>query len=244
MKNYLSKLLMALSITLCLCSCTTTYIASKYNISATAEVPENVTVKYSDTKVERLHETDSLMTFNYEDDLVKITWSLSDYYYYLTLVNKTDQTIKINWDDIVYITPSGLACKMIHKGIDLRDYSLSQVSTVIPRGSRYEDRLLPTSAIFSEIDDGITKYYINKSYFFSPAKRHDKEKITSQNGTTATIHLPIIINDVQNNYLFHFTIDDVSATQEKVFSLAKTLGLVCPIGSLAIACLISILVAP
>lgn len=233
MEKHVKKLVLVLLLPLLITSCK--YTVAIYDMNAKVDVPTNVTVKFSDTKLinmkpdkdfsyhsvdEDLIDIDSMMSFHYEDNLFNITWYIGARAYFFKLENKSDQTIRINWDDIAYVDPTRSVCRMIHDGIPPVNYSHPQTSSNIPRNSLYIDYLIPISSIHISEDD--TK--IDKIFYFN-----DKNRIEKQKGTSTAIQLPIMIKDTQINYIFSFEVSD--ATSKKKFSLPKTLGLIIPIVS-------------
>ena len=243
MAKKLIRIILVLCAPLIVISCTSTKNITKYNINAHVDVPQNVTIKYSDTKIVPIEsqkrfnnykdltcDVDSITTYTYEDNLFNITWFLCAKAYIFTLENKSDQTIKINWDDIAYVDPTGSVSRMIHDGIPLENYSHPQTHTNIPRRAHYTDYLIPTSSIIPIVEDDEVIWVIKQLYYFN-----DTNQLLMQRGTTTAIQIPIVIQDVQNNYVFHFDIESVETRKIKQFSLGKTLGLFIPITNLLIA---------
>ena len=204
-------------------ACTNKYnlVSTNYNISSTVETPTDVTIINSDTQLKEMTQGDStVLGFTYEDNLIKITWCLNNYWYNFTLVNKTAQSIKINWDEIAYVFPNGITDRMIHKGISYDNLATPQVASSIPRKATYEDYLIPISNMSPS-------GYSNIFYLLS-TNLNDTIAIQKQIGTTTTIQLPLVFQDVQYNYVFNFKINnlDYSTFQKEEYSSSKSAGLI------------------
>lgn len=81
----------------------------------------------------------------YVDDYVSIKWSSRHDRLLLDLVNKTDHPIKIVWDESAFIDPDGISSRVMHEGVVYGNRSSSQPPTVVPRGGRILDQILPVS---------------------------------------------------------------------------------------------------
>ncbi|MEN9907929.1 MAG: hypothetical protein RLZZ540_1070 [Bacteroidota bacterium] len=87
---------------------------------------------------------DSLSSI-YEDDLIKIDWGYAISQIEFELKNKSDQTLKIIWDDAAFISISNESGRIFHKGIKYIDRENSQPSTSVYKGTILSDLVLPTS---------------------------------------------------------------------------------------------------
>lgn len=195
-----STLLILLSVV----SCTTSKLITKgivsYDMEVNVEHPTDIKVKFSDTKVQKIDEVDSIGTYTYEDDQIKITWTLGKSFYHFNLLNKTNYTIQLNWDNVSFVSAEGEVFRMLHSGNDFKDYTIKQIPTNIPKGAFYKDYLLPVNS-FGE-KKGVLYYDILDSI-------KNANDVLRQKGTNTTITLPIIIQEVPNEYSFSFVINDV-----------------------------------
>ncbi len=186
-------------------SCTTNKQITKgivsYDMEVNVEHPSNVMVRFSDNKVQKLVEEDSIGAYTYEDDQIKIIWTLGRSYYHFQLQNKTNYTIQLNWDNVTFVSEKGEVCRMVHSGNNFKDYTTKQIPTNIPKGAFYKDYLLPVNS-FGE-KSSVLYYDILDSI-------KNANDALSQKGTNSTIVLPIIIQDVPNDYSFSFIINDVN----------------------------------
>ena len=65
----------------------------------------------------------------------------------LIFQNKSEEGIRILWDETAFVNGNGKAEKVIHEGILLKDKSLTQMPTIVPPGSRVEDSITPVDRI-------------------------------------------------------------------------------------------------
>lgn len=175
----------------------------------TVEAPADAKEQFGESKVVSF--TDAELTkYSYEDDFIAITWYVNSEQFNFTLKNKTQHTIKINWDDITYVNYNGYTERMMHSGVKYIERNASQPSTMIPRGATISDLLQPTDNV----------YWVDATRYTSGgwrAKPLIPNVYTSENppakvaasyvGKTMSILMPIYIENVQNDYLFNFYIN-------------------------------------
>jgi len=66
----------------------------------------------------------------------------------LIIENKSNQTVKINWDEVLFIDPSGSTHRVIHKTTNFIDKNQPQPPSIIPAGSKLEDTIIPSENIY------------------------------------------------------------------------------------------------
>ena len=84
---------------------------------------------------------------SFEDENLKIDFSMSNTDVNFNMLNKTDSPLKIIWDEAAMVI-AGEAEKIFHKGIKYADRNLIQPPTTIPGGARYSDLLVATVNIY------------------------------------------------------------------------------------------------
>ena len=97
----------------------------------------------------------------------------------------------------------------MHSGVKYTDRNASQPSTTVPKGASITDILLPTDNV----------YYVSGQYggwresYLIPCVYQTQEAFNTSApemvGKTMTIMMPIIIENVQNDYSFTFNIDEL-----------------------------------
>ena len=187
-------------------------VSNLYSIGLkTIESPANAKQQFGETKVVNFKDNETKIVnfkdgktnkYRYEDDYINIVWYTDSKYFYFDLTNKSKYTIKINWDDISYVDYNGKVGRVMHSGIKYIERTNSQPSSTIPKRACLSEVLIPTKNI-----------YFNKMLFggsweennLIPSNHKDDE--AKFVGKTITIMMPIMIENVQNDYTFIFSID-------------------------------------
>ena len=188
-------------------SCGTFYKAS-YSVGlSSVESPADAKQQFGETKVVNLTDEEGISKYRYEDDYIEISWYVSSTKFNFDLKNKSGHTIKINWDDISYVDVTGQAGRVMHAGVKYAEKNNSQPATTIPKNATISDVLIPTDNIYyiSGTYGGwqekslIPSYYQSQEAFNQNAEKYIGKKLT--------ILMPIMIENVQNDYTFVFNID-------------------------------------
>lgn len=185
------------------------YVAH-YTVSLNkVECPEDTKTPFGNTKIYDFKEA-GITHYRFEDDYIAISWYVDETSFHFSLTNKSGKTLKINWDDISYVDMEGQAGRVMHSGVKYSERNNAQPSTTIPKGATLSDRLIPTQNIYSETDilfGGVN--WFEKHLF--PRKEELSEDAAKANvaqyeGKTMAILMPILIENVPNDYLFTFQI--------------------------------------
>lgn len=192
----------------------TSYVAS-YSVGLSeVESPKDAKQQFGETKVVTFDE-DGINKYRYEDDYIDIVWYVGAKQFNFTLMNKSGHTLKINWDDISFVDINGQVGRVMHSGVKYTERNNSQPATTVPRGAKISDLLLPTENV----------YYISGQYggwrerYLIPCvyqKAADFEReAPSLVGKTMTIMMPVMIENIQNDYTFKFNIDKLLNSAKK-----------------------------
>ena len=204
----MKKIVLLFSLLALLTSCGTTYQA-RYAVGLNSvESPADAKQQFGETKVVNFTEAD-LTKYRYEDDFIDIVWYVGLKQFNFVLKNKSDHTIKINWDDISYVDIKGNTGRVMHSGVKYVDRSASQPASSVPKGASLSDILLPVDNV----------YYVSGQYggwrekLLIPAYYQSKEAMEQEAptyvGKQMKILMPISIENVQNDYTFVFNIDEL-----------------------------------
>lgn len=156
--------------------------------------PTNAQQRFGEYKVVSFTDTDSsTVKHRYEDDYISIIWHVRSTEFWFDLTNKSGHTLKINWDDISYVDYNGQVGRVMHSGVKYIERNNSQPATTIPIGASLSDILLPTENVSFIENLGWTKSELVPCNI-------------AFNGKTLKIMLPILIEGVQNDYIFTFKI--------------------------------------
>ena len=196
------------------CGAFKSYIAS-YSVGLSAvESPKDAKQQFGETKVVNFSE-DGINKYRYEDDYIDIVWFVGSKQFNFVLKNKSGHTLKINWDDISFVDINGRVGRVMHSGVKYTDRNNSQPATTIPKGASISDLLLPTDNVYyvSGQYGGWRERYLIPCVYQTPDE-FNKEASTYV-GKSMTIMMPVIIENVQNDYTFTFNIDKLLNTAGK-----------------------------
>ena len=208
-KNNMKKFKTLFSIAICallFSSCGVSNLAN-YSIGLkTVESPANAKQQFGETKIVNFQDGET-NKYRYEDDYINIVWYVDSKRFYFDLTNKSGHTIKINWDDISYVDYNGKVGRVMHSGVKYTERNNSQPASTVPKGATLSDILIPTENVYfisGQFGGWGEKYLIPCVY--NDAATRDAQA-SSYVGKTMIIVMPIMIENVQNDYTFTFNID-------------------------------------
>jgi len=194
----------------------TRYIAD-YDISL-IEVsrPAKASSRYGPQKIEKILEN-GINKYFFEDQMIKIIWFPSVTEFSFVINNKTDHSIRIIWDETAYSDESGLSRRLMHSGVKTVDRNNSQPPSVIIRKGSLADFIIPADNVYWR--EGFYGDYIStpggwetKPLF--PILKEGGTAESFQNSLkqyidkTFQILLPLQIEDIINDYVFIFKINN------------------------------------
>lgn len=145
-------------------------------------------------------------TCRYEDDYIDIIWQVGENHFFLAMRNKTKHIIKINWDEACCVDYNGMTGRVSHQGTKFTDRYEPQGISAIPAGATLCDIIIPTDNISYNKRSG----WGSKSLI--PCKKGNSiesvDMASSFIGKKISVILPIIIENVQNEYTFTFNVVD------------------------------------
>ncbi len=144
------------------------------------------------------------LTSTYEDSILKITWQYAVTQIGFDLTNKTNETLKLIWDDAAFISTKNESGRVFHKGIKYTDRENPQSPTSIYKSTTLSDLVAPTSYV----------YYVSGQYggwrsspiipvvagAFSKKVEYKPELL----GKTIRVVLPLKLEDKTLEYMFVF----------------------------------------
>lgn len=196
------------------CGAFKSYIAS-YSVGLSAvESPADAKQQFGETKVVTFDE-EGVSKYRYEDDYINIVWYVGLKQFNFTLNNKSGHSLKINWDDISFVDTKGQVGRVMHSGVKYTERNNSQPATTVPKGASISDILLPTENVYfvSGQYGGWRENYLLPCVYQTPEAFN--AGASSLVGKTMTIMMPIMIENVQNDYTFTFNIDKLLNTATK-----------------------------
>lgn len=158
---------------------------------------------------------DSSDSLEYNNETINAKFSIDKTSINYTLTNKSEEPIKILWDD-ASIVQYGEAKKIMHKGVKYDERNNAQSPTTIPPHAMLSDLALPSEHVFFEeyrhgvIMDHLAEW--KESPLF-PIEDRDETKIKNQilalKGESFSLYLPIQKSGKLIGYSFNFKILDV-----------------------------------
>lgn len=186
------KKLLPLLATVSILSCSYTLINYDLSLSE-VERPADFTERYGKPVIHKFSEGDTTK-YQFEDSLIRITFTANTNQFEFILENKTEHSIKVPWDEAAIIGGNGASMRVIHLGVKYIDKEKPQSPSVIARNSHKFDLLCPVDNI---------SFSSSLGWMIAPL-------ITKADiGQTIQVLLPIEINGTINEYLFRFKVNDV-----------------------------------
>lgn len=186
-----------------------------YNIELTqVERPAQAKQRYGEIKISPVTE-EGKSKYSFEDDMVRIMWLVTADNISFLLTNKTDYSIKIIWDEAVYVDENGVSQKVMHSGVKYSERESTQPPSVVVRKGKIEDVVTPTNLVYY-------KEGFYGTYFSSPGGWREKplfnyyqtggtemtvkQLLESNVGKSFQVLLPLKIEETVNDYIFTFSI--------------------------------------
>lgn len=157
-----------------------------------------------DVKLKQPVISDTLM---YQNDTMKIRFSFEETSLKILIENKTNQGIKINWDE-ASMSVNGKSYRVVHKETGLYKMNDLQPPTVVAPMSYMEDNLIPGENAYvssKSIAVAFAKLFPMKAY----SDKKSKEKVLSMRGKTVYVSMPFYINNIYMPKTFEIFIKDV-----------------------------------
>ena len=171
------------------------------------EKPENTSERYSDVKT--IYDK-GVTKYSFEDNYISIIILGEDNQFDFKLDNKTQNSIKVVWDDAVFVDCNGSTSKIMHSGVKFNEREASQVASTIIRGATLEDIAVPISNVHF---DEILKEWVTDTMY---------PKTISKGVKQFRLMLPIQIKDVVNEYVFVFDVEYKYEHPERIKNTAET----------------------
>ena len=159
------------------------------------EKPTNPAVRYGEYAT---IENKNITKYNYVDNFIDIILFCGERSIDFVLNNVSNNTIKIVWDEAVFVDVDGSCSKVMHSGTKYSQKENTQPASVILKGTKIEDIAVP-----------IDKVHSTENNWHSDPLLSSASQVKGQ---TIKLMLPIQVKDVINEYIFEF---DVKYIYEK-----------------------------
>ncbi|MBN1232089.1 MAG: hypothetical protein JXA60_01900 [Candidatus Coatesbacteria bacterium] len=144
-------------------------------------------------------------TLAFSDENIDISFLLEKTCISFKIKNKTDEGIKIKWDDLSFITINGTSYRIIHSGVRYVKKDEPQFPTTIPPKMEISDLMIPAYNVY--FVSGQNSYWNVYELFSFPAKEIEAKKMYE--GKNFSIYMPLEIKGKKKEYTFSFKIDKV-----------------------------------
>lgn len=154
------------------------------------EKPSNAAVRYGKTT----SVTDKNITkYSYIDNFIDILIFTTNSQFNFVLKNVSDNTIKVVWNEAVFVDVDGSTSKVMHSGIKYSQREGDQPASTIIKGAKLEDLAAPTANVYYS---DVLKEWNSYSLYRNADRKAE--------GQTIRLMLPIQVKDVINEYIFEF----------------------------------------
>ncbi|HKW49293.1 MAG TPA: hypothetical protein VJN70_17695 [Gemmatimonadaceae bacterium] len=163
--------------------------------------------------------------YAFEDQLVAVRIGTLYNAIRINVRNKSEQSIKLIWDEASFIDVDGTLSRVMHIGVKYADRNSSQPPTMIPAQQRLADDIFPTNRVFFRPASGkLPAAYQNgallRPTFAGVVVQAGEPVPAAPDSFTTAVHsrvghrfavvIPFEADGVKNEYTFWFKVDDAS----------------------------------
>lgn len=164
----------------------------KYHASLTkVDKPADETSRYGESAI--IGE-DGITKYSYSDNFIDILIFTTGTQFVFKLNNISDNSIKVIWDEAVFVDFEGGSDKIMHTGIKYSQKSESQTPSTIIKGASLSDIAVPVGNVRYS---SILKEWVTDSMF--PAE-------SASDPGQIKLMIPIQVRDIVNEYIFVFDV--------------------------------------
>lgn len=168
---------------------------------ASVEKPSNPEIRYGTTTVV---EDDKVTKFSYVDNAIDIIIFGSSTQFSFVLKNVSDNSIKVVWNEAVFVDYDGSTSKIMHLGTKYSQKDGDQPASTVIKGAKIEDVAVPTVNV--RYSDLLKDWVTDSMYPSDPGKEPGQLRLM----------LPIQLKEVINEYIFVFDVKYVFKYPERL----------------------------
>jgi hypothetical protein len=159
----------------------------------------------------------------FEDEMIKILWLPLPTELRFLLENKTNDSIKIIWNEASYVCEKGESHRVLHTDVKVIDRFDLQVASVVEQKGVIEDFVYPADYVSYSRDDWAERPFMGMGWTERSLLPHTQKggdpqeflnKARSYIGKEVHVSLPIKLDDVVNKYLFIFKVKGVNLVEK------------------------------
>ncbi len=198
-------------------SCSLSAVELSIN-SQTLENNHNIEEKSSET----------FPSYIYEDESFVFTWKVNLTRLSFNIENKTKETVKIDWNNVIFVDCYNLVNNVMPKGAKYINHDKSFSPTIILKGTTYEGIIIPSNNVVLNAAVEWTELFLIPCVYTEEVYR--EELAPRFLGKKMRVLMPIMVGNKQYEYCFYFTIDKIinkgetSASGGKAKRIEKYLG--------------------
>jgi hypothetical protein len=143
---------------------------------------------------------------SYQDSIIQIKWTYTATAFEFTMLNKTNKSLKVLWEESAYIDENGESKRVFHKGVKYIDRSQTQPSTTVIRGSVLSDLVAPVDKVnymSGQYGGWYTRPLFEVNSWTTSGAKEVEDKIR---GKTVSILLPIVYEGRTREFIFNFLV--------------------------------------
>lgn len=164
------------------------------------EKPSNPAIRYGKTTVVEQEN----LKYSYVDNIIDILIFGSSERFDFILKNVSDNSIKIIWNEAVFVNFDGSTSKIMHVGTKYSQREGDQPATTIIKGAKIEDLAAPNCNV--RYSDVLKEWVTDSMYPSKPALSPGDLRLM----------LPIQVKDVINEYIFVFEVQYIYDYPERL----------------------------
>lgn len=157
------------------------------------EKPSNPAIRYGKTTV--VEDDKKVSKYSYVDNVIDILIFGTSQQFNFILKNVSDNSIKVIWNEAVFVNYDGSTSKIMHVGTKYSQREGDQPATTIIKGAKIEDLAAPNCNV--RYSDVLKDWITDSMYPSEPATNPGQLRLM----------LPIQIKDVINEYIFVFDVN-------------------------------------
>lgn len=139
-------------------------------------------------------------TLTYSDEEIDLKFLVDDKGINFELKNKTPNGIKLNYDEISYISPGGASLRVVTSNIRFADRFAPQAPAVVPPGLVISETIIPAQNIFFRAND------LAYGWDIVPLFPNDAKTYL---GREFGLYFPLEIKGVKKEFIFKFKVYSV-----------------------------------
>ena len=129
---------------------------------------------------------------------LKISITPNEEYFSIVIENKSKKSIKLDWNEVVFVDENNKSQLVIHNGVKYVDANKPQLASVIAPNSILDDIVIPTSRLYCSSYDYEWTILSILDYVY----KNGKYPV----GTQVKLLIPLTINNVRNEYTFTYDV--------------------------------------